>query len=104
MAGFTAVGFGDTSSGLFQRAMSIPGGGRLELGEITNGGDGTGTLKIPTTLRTLMYGTCWADGTKVGVADITNPTTVIANSCAEFTVSETDVSSLNVWFYMMFGW
>lgn len=97
------AGFGDTTSGLYMRVMSLPGGGRLELGEYTANTDGTGTLKIPTTLTKLLYGTCWADGTKFGAADITNPTTVITNSFAEFSVSITDASSQETWFYMMFG-
>lgn len=98
------AGFGDGTSNLYMRAMTIPGGGRLELGEITDSGDGTGTLLIPTTLTRLMYGHAWADGTQFAIADLTNPTTVITNSFVEFTCTITDASHAQTWFFMMFGY
>ena len=95
------AGFGDgTMQHVFQRAMTVPGAGRMEIGEWTQGA-GT-TLTIPSTLTQVYWGYAFADVTKMGFPAMTDGNACVTSGGVDFCHSALTASN-QVWQYMLFG-
>lgn len=96
------AGFGDgTSLHVFQRAMTIPGGGRFEVGEYTV----AFSTPVPSTLSRVYWGyaRCIGEATKMAFPSMVDDRICITTRGASFCTSAAAAGAGEVWQYVLFG-